>query len=55
MDDAEYEDIDQLSQSMTQSEFGRLLEDQGGEVILEDVTDRLKDAYQLELSHDGAL
>ena len=51
-DDNDFQDIDQLSQSLTHSEFLNLLEVDHGAFILEDVTDRLKETYQNEMIPD---
>jgi hypothetical protein len=39
---------------MTHSEFVRMLDEDAGAFILEDLTDQLKDLYQDELEKTGA-
>ena len=45
MDDDGFQDIDQLSVSMTQSEFADLLAEENGHFILEDLTEQLREDY----------
>ena len=40
---------------MTHTEFVRMLEEDNGAYILEDITDQLKEQYQEELDQTGAL
>lgn len=47
------DDVDGLSEEMTQSDFIRMLDEDRGTFIIDDITEQLRDEFNIEISdHD---